>query len=140
MDYDKLTEEFMRETFLRKPPYRPMLNLSRGEMGTLLFLVKGHDHQSAGEIASRIDLTSGRMASLLKSLERKGLVTKKKDENDKRKTIVSSTKEGQATVYEHTKLVFNHINKLLRFLGEEDAKHFVRINTKLSKEFNGRND
>lgn len=135
MNYDELTKEFMRKTFLSKPPYRPMLSLSRGEMGTLLFLVKAHDHSSAGDIADRICLTSGRMASVLKSLERKELIIKKKDEDDKRKTIVSSTKKGQDLVHEHSQKVYEHIHNLLRFLGEEDAKNFVRINVMLSNEF-----
>lgn len=135
MNYDDLTREFMRKTFLHKPPYRPMISLSRGEMGTLLYLVVENDHRAAGDIASRIELSTGRMASVLKSLERKGYITKSKAKDDKRKTIVSSTKKGQDFVYEHSELVYNHIRNLLRFLGEEDAKHFVRINVRLGNEF-----
>merc|ERR1711879_419633 len=127
MNYDELAREFMKKTFLNKPPYRPMLSLSRGEMGTLLYLVVESDNRTAGDIANRIGLSTGRMASVLNSLEQKECIIRNKAEDDKRKTIVSSTKKGQDLVHEHSDLVHKHITNMLRFLGNEDAKHFVRV-------------
>lgn len=135
MDYDKLTKEFMDDNFLKRPPFKPMFSLSQGEMGTLLYLVIEKDHSLVGEISKRVGLTSGRMASVLNSLEKKGYLTRKKCEKDKRQIIVSSTKEGQDLIHEHGKIVFDRINNLLRFLGDEDAVEFVRINKRLNNEF-----
>jgi len=135
MDYQQLTKEFLDDMFLKRPPAKTMFELSKGEMGTMLYLVVENNHAVAGDISKRIRLTSGRMASVLKSLEKKGLITKKQCEKDKRQTIVSATKKGEALVAKHRQIVFDHVLNMLRFLGEEDAAAYVRINKRLNNEF-----
>lgn len=140
MDYKELTKEFMDDMFLKKPPFKHVLDLSRGEMGTMLYLVVENDKAIVGDISNRLELSSGRMASIIKGLEKKGYITKSKSEVDKRKMIVSPTEKGRKLIKEHGETVFNRIYHLLRFLGEEDAKHYVRINKRLNKEFNPNQD
>ncbi|MFA7075432.1 MAG: MarR family winged helix-turn-helix transcriptional regulator [Candidatus Izemoplasmatales bacterium] len=135
MDYKALTKEFLDDMFLKKPPYKKVLELSKGELGTLLYLVKENDDAVVGDISKRLGLTSGRMASVLKRLESKEFIVKKRSIGDKRVTIVSSTKKGQDFVNNHGKEVFDRIHNLLRFLGEEDALAYVRINKRLHNEF-----
>lgn len=135
MNYEQLAKEFMDDMFLKKPPFKPVLSLSQGEMGTMLYLVVEKDHSNAGEIASRVNLTSGRMASVLNSLEKKGYITKHKNEEDKRQVIVSTTKEGRTLINKHGKEVHSRIVNLLKFLGEKDALEFVRIQKRLNNDF-----
>jgi len=135
MDFKALTKELMDVMFLRDVVFRPVVDLSKGEMGTMLYLVIENDHAIVGDISKRLNLTSGRMASILKSLEKKDLIIKDQCETDKRQTIVSSTPKGQRLVEEHSKEVFSKTLNMLKFLGEEDAKAFIRINKRLNNEF-----
>lgn len=135
MNYDKLTKELLDDMFLKRPPARPIFDLSKGEMGTMLYLVKENDHAVAGDISKRVQLTSGRMASVLKSLEKKGLITKRQCEKDKRQTIVSATDKGRDIVEEHSKHVFEHVKNMLKFLGDEDAETYVKINKRIYSNF-----
>ncbi len=135
MDYIKLTKEFMDDMFLKDMAFRPVIDLSKGEMATMLYLVVENDHAIAGDISKRLSLTSGRMASVLKSLEKKGLIEKSKSHTDKRQTIVSVTQKGRAMMDSHGKKVFKRTINVLKFLGEEDAKTFVRIMKRLNNEF-----
>lgn len=136
MDYEKLTRELMESMFLKDSALRPMINLSKGEMATMLYLVIESDYAIVGDIASRINLSSGRMAAVLKSLEKKGLIQKKHSDEDRRKIIVFSTPNGQKLVKDHSQIVFHRMLNLLKFLGDEDARHYVRINKRINSAFN----
>jgi DNA-binding MarR family transcriptional regulator len=78
MNYNKLTDEHMKDMFLRKPLLKKANDMSKGEIGTLLYLYKENNFALAGEISKRLQITSGRMASVLKSLDKKGFISKKK--------------------------------------------------------------
>ncbi|MFA7107143.1 MAG: transcriptional regulator [Candidatus Izemoplasmatales bacterium] len=135
MDYKKLTKEFMDDMFLKKSPYRKAFELSKGELGTLLYLVVENDNAVVGDISKRLNLTSGRMASVLRSLESKGYIIKKPSLIDKRITIVSPTQKGRDFVENHGEKVFSHIYNMLKFLGDDDAKAYVRINKRLNNDY-----
>lgn len=54
------------------------------------------DRQTVSEIGSNIGLESSTLTPLIKRLEQKGLVVRKRDEGDERKVIVSLTPRGMA--------------------------------------------
>jgi|AntAceMinimDraft_18_1070375.scaffolds.fasta_scaffold00541_16 DNA-binding MarR family transcriptional regulator len=135
MDYNKLTDEHMKDMFLRKPLLKKANDMSKGEIGALLYLGRENNNALAGEISARMKITSGRMASILKSLDKKGYISKRKGKEDCRQTIVSITVEGQDFLEKDRKLIFSSIRNLLVFLGEEDAKNYVRINKRLVEKF-----
>jgi DNA-binding MarR family transcriptional regulator len=135
MNYDKLTEEYMDSTFLKKPIFHRIGELSRGEIGTLLYLDFEKNNALAGEISARLDLTSGRLASVLKSLVKKGYIMRRKSENDGRQTIVSITDKGHEYVLKDKEIVFGSMKRMFMFLGEHDANEFVRINKRLIFDF-----
>ncbi|MBQ1771132.1 MAG: MarR family transcriptional regulator [Clostridia bacterium] len=51
---------------------------------------------SAKELGNRLHLDSGTLTPLLKSLEKKGLITRRRSEEDERVLMVRITKEGEA--------------------------------------------
>ena len=50
---------------------------------------------AAGELSSKMKVSSARMAAMLNNLSQKGYIKKEKTEDDGRKTIVTITKDGQ---------------------------------------------
>lgn len=135
MNYTKLTDECMKDMFLKKPLLKKANAMSKGELGTLLYLSRVNNEAFAGEISKSLQLTSGRMASILKALEKKGFISKKKGLNDCRRTIVSISKTGEDFLKVDREIVFRNIRNMLAFLGEEDAKAYVRVSKRLNKEF-----
>ena len=66
-----------------------------GENGVLCHLHANGGRLSSGELAESMGLTSGRIANILKSLERKGLIQRKRDTKDKRHVIAVLTDHGR---------------------------------------------
>lgn len=69
-------------------------NVSRGEMGVLGFLGQ-RGTASPTDLAKSLSVTTARIANTLKALERKGLVRRKVNPNDRRGVIVTITPEGR---------------------------------------------
>lgn len=76
-------------------------NISRGEMGVLGYLVRSGRTSSPRELAAELGVTPSRIANTLKSLDRKGLIVRERNEDDRRGVIVRITPEG-AQFAEHT--------------------------------------
>lgn len=57
---------------------------------------------SAGDLASRINLSQGTVTDILKRLESRGFVHRLRDESDRRRVIVSLTTEGQRIISNST--------------------------------------
>jgi DNA-binding MarR family transcriptional regulator len=52
--------------------------------------------QTVKEIGVRLDLDSGTLSPLLKRLEKMGMITRVRDENDERQVVISLTDQGKA--------------------------------------------
>ena len=52
--------------------------------------------QTVKEIGAKLDLDSGTLSPLLKRLEKLGMITRTRDENDERQVVVSLTEQGKA--------------------------------------------
>ncbi len=53
--------------------------------------------QTVKEIGAKLDLDSGTLSPLLKRLEKLGMITRTRDENDERQVVISLTEQGKAT-------------------------------------------
>ncbi|MDQ0156311.1 MarR family winged helix-turn-helix transcriptional regulator [Robertmurraya andreesenii] len=128
MDYQELAKELfhiMRKS--RRPPMDEPMKYSRGEMGMLHYLHFTKDGVTSGELSESFSISTGRVASALKSLEKKGLIVRRTDSSDKRKVLVFITDSGKEVVVEAHHHAIAMTEKMLRRLTEEDAKEFVRL-------------
>ena len=80
-----------------------------------------------GDLAERLQLSSSRVANALKTLERKGFVTREINPADRRGIIVSITPEGDAFGKARFNEAVASTRELIADLGEEDTKELVRI-------------
>ncbi len=69
-----------------------------GENGVLCRLHIHEGRLSSGELAETMGLTSGRIANILKSLERKGMVQRERDSRDRRHVIAVLTDQGREKI------------------------------------------
>ena len=84
-----------REVVKRYTPYLQALDLTYTQYVVLMVLWESRE-VTAHALGERLYLDSGTLTPVLKSLENKGLVTRKRDPQDERRLKVSLTKAGEA--------------------------------------------
>jgi len=126
-DYDELAKEFLQNMRTIQTAGKHIQDSLRGEIFVLFFIKKMGGKAVPGQISSAVGVSSARIATTLNSLEKKGLITREIDSEDRRKIIVELTKEGETHVEEERKKQMEKIKGVLSALGEEDAKELVRI-------------
>ena len=79
----------------------------------LKYLYKKGDSATAGELATALEVSTARIALLLKKLEAKNYITRMKDQNDGRIVVVNLTLEGK--VYTEKKMMsfVDYIKKII---------------------------
>lgn len=128
-DYETLAENLCDIHFLYSKDLSNVFeqHTTRGEEAALFWLSKLENPVSAGELASKLGITSGRIANILSSLDRKKYIERRRSSRDRRQINVVLTEAGAAhihSVYESAKE--NHIS-LLEKMGDENANEFIRL-------------
>lgn len=116
------------------PP--PLLNLTEtfgGETGVLTLLFRRTGPMLAGDLARTLGLTTGRIASILKGLEGKGLVHRVSVPGDKRRVSVSLTPKGIQWAQNAYERLLMRVSRLLEQLGEADAQDLLRLIEKMKQ-------
>lgn len=129
MDNDKyislILDGFKGET------YRKIINtFEEGYKGLYLILKVIRDHSGeiiAGEIASKLNISTARVAVALNTLERKKYIIKHKSKDDRRKTVVELTETGLKVLgMRETKLLIL-FNSILESLDKEEINKIISI-------------
>ena len=103
----------------------------RGEMAVLRLLRREAKVMAAGEISTALNMTTPRIAAVLKSLEKKNLIERYADEADKRRVMVRLTASGEEFCLKRKQEATAHMEKILFHLGKEDAAEYVRLMKRL---------
>ena len=105
----ELTEELVRllDEYPREARDNRFSSTLRGEMAVMRLLHNSRQKMTAGELSSRLDMATSRIAAVLGSLQKKGLLERESDEKRKRHFM-------------------SKISKMLAMLGE-DAPTFVHL-------------
>lgn len=129
MNAQEMTEQYLEifRQIHQFSPKKPFSEEVKGEIGVLHYLFLVGKDVTPGEIKETFHIGSGRVADILKCLEKKGLVCREHDPADKRKVLVSLTKKGQDIAYKKKKELRKRQEELISFLGEEDATDMIRI-------------
>lgn len=129
MEYEKLAKELVEMQVENARPLSWIADCiaARGEEQILLMLAHRKEAVCAGDLTEHVGLTSGRVANILKQLERKGYIERTPGTDDRRKVLVCLTETG----WQYAKGVYRKeldgYAWLLRVLGKEDAREFMRL-------------
>lgn len=128
-EYEALAKELMHSIDQHKkaPPHERISASMRGEMAVLRLLEHETQPLTAGEISRKLGMTTPRIAAVLGSLEKKGMILREADEHDKRRIQVTLTPQGSGFCQQKKEHALKDMTRLLTQLGSEDAHHFVRI-------------
>ena len=128
MKYPELQKEMLNLAF--KIKIDEVKKTNQGETGILCWLFKVYPVSiCSGDIAEKMRIGTGRVGNALKSLEKKGVIIRTRDKNDKRKVLVSLTKQG----YEKTKEAYL---KTSCFLDDLIDRYGVEKMVQFLKDFN----
>ena len=124
----ELTEELVRllDEHPREARDNRFSSTLCGEMAVMRLLHNSQQKMTAGELSSRLDMTTSRIAAVLGSLEKKGLLERENDAVDRRRVLVSLTQAGEALCEKRKAHFKSKIALLLSMLGD-DAPEFVRL-------------
>jgi DNA-binding MarR family transcriptional regulator len=134
MDTRKNTEAFLEA--LKNPYFHNTANVStdylRGECRLLSFLAQNTEKAfQSGELAKLLGFTTPRIASTLKSLEKKNLIKRSVSENDKRRVYVSITEEGISYIEGKRENVCLFFDGIFGKMTQEECSEFIRLITKI---------
>lgn len=122
-----LLSKLQRRIFKRL--YATLTDLHELHPGQLpmLFLVGKNPGLSQKDIAKQLGLEPGTVAVMIKRLEKKGLILRKTDQQDKRLQRVYLSSEAQELLEHSRKFVQELEVEITRILTQEEVKEFKRI-------------
>lgn len=113
-----------REIIKRYKPYLDELELTYTQYITLMVLWE-HGSATVKELGDRLHLDSGTLTPLLKKMEAKGMLTRKRCEQDERSLLVTLTDKGMA-LRERALNIPEKISSCVD-LPEQDARTLYRV-------------
>ena len=134
MDYTDLANGYlqMMYRFHRIRPQKHLNHAVQGEAFALQFIAQYDDAVAPSDIEKAMNVSSARIANVLSRLENKGLITRRIDPADRRRTILKLTSAGEEQVAESTQQLICMIKEIMEYLGEADARSYVRIMGRLA--------
>ena len=100
-----------------------------GGQGSILTILSEKESMSQKELQDILRIQPGSLSEILTKLEQKGMITREKDEEDKRKSVISLTEAGKAAVHEQTPRMDE--KEMFDVLSEEEQTELKRLLKKL---------
>lgn len=97
----------------------------------LSYLKAKKEDVTAGELAIQLNVSTARIAVLLKKLEKLNMIAKKVSSFDARVTIVTITETGLKHIDEETKKSVSIMQKILKKVDPKEIEEFIRLATKI---------
>ena len=145
MDCEGLAEMLGDQTELlfRHGPHKLIGKNARGECFVLRCLARSKAPLLPSDLSEQSHASTARIAVVLNTLEKKGLISRAIDPTDRRRILVSLTNVGQEYVAVVRTQLREDMKHLLEELGEQDAREYLRITKRIlqisQEEFEERN-
>lgn len=115
-----------------RPLYHKVEETQKGVGFVLAYLAQAEDEVFAGDFARELNVSTARIAALLKVMEKNGLITRHTSPKDARRTVVEITPAGLAGANEIREQILQKIELLLERVGKEDLDELIRISRKIT--------
>jgi len=109
------------------PTLRAVMRDSKGVGALLSYLCFEHDGATAGELADYLGVRSSRVANELNGLERKGLLERRADGDDRRRILVFITPGGRALMEEQQQSLCRYLGTVIARFGAEDTDQLLAL-------------
>ena len=139
MELDNLNNEFFEiigKCYHDYNSFNIFSEYYQGEMRILSFLSKcDTNNVLPTNLVKELNMSSPRISSALKNLEKKGFINREFSTTDRRKVYVNITNTGKQYVFKKTSEIYNLFYAMFKELGIDDTKELIRIIDKLNNIF-----
>lgn len=128
-------EEITRIFFHFRPaPFFKQVNDANAGIGAVMgFLYRSGGDVTAGSIAEAMDVSTARVAVLLKKMAAKGLIVKQSSPTDARVTIVHLTDQGQELAASIKAHLFRQVGDVIDQIGMDRLREFFAVAQEISR-------
>lgn len=126
--------EMVLEKFQKAHPvnFYKMVNETQVGMGAVLrLLYESNGMVTAGKISDVLNISTARVAVLLKKMVAKGLISKEQSAKDARLTVVKLTALGEETVSKIHDEIYAQMGRIIDAIGEERLLEFIEISNEI---------
>lgn len=129
MTEENLAEELynLLADLLNRKMNRTVLDSIRGEYGVLRYLSYVQNNVTAGLLTEQLHVVPGRMTDILNSLENKGLISRNRDEEDRRRVKVCITENGEIQAQKMRTHISQEYQGMFQILGKKDTEELIRL-------------
>ena len=129
MSTRKDAQEFLKELYSSIPRsfYNKLETTQRGIGFVLNYLKHSDGEVIAGDLSKNLNVSTARIAAMLKRMEQSGLVTRHSSLEDARRTVVEITPAGIVLVDEMREQTLKRVESLLDKISKEDLDTYIRI-------------
>ncbi len=133
MDYRTIAIELfdIRGKLMQIPVQKSINEFTKGEFAVLNFLYKSNGKAYPKELSRNMNVSSARIAAILKSLETKEFIIRTADAGDARQIVVALTEKGSCIILKKWERLIASATSILEKLGEEDTLELLRIQKKI---------
>ena len=130
MDYTKLAGEFLssRLKIQQQDASKTLSQLMKGELFAMNYLLEHNKMAYPKEISDYMQVSTARIATILKHLEAEGKITRQTDTKDSRYVIVKLTSQGENDILDKRMRILKGFAKVFEYMGEENVREFLRLN------------
>ena len=113
--------------------FNPLIDeVNSSEYGILKLVCKINSEQNnpcviVSDISKRLNVSAPSVTKVLNSLEKKGLVERKIDNENRRNTIVYLTKKGKEIKEQNDKILAKFIENVYEHVGRENIVQFMQL-------------
>ena len=138
MDYLTLAAQLFHEQMklFRAKGHQQFYNLACGEMYTLFLLEQAGGTLQPGGISDAMNVTTACVASTLRSMERKCLISREISRQDRRYVDVAITPEGRERIGCACDKALGDLERILVRLGEKEAMEYLALVSRLAELLN----
>lgn len=120
---EKLFEQF-RDLYFRTDPFG-LTEFLQGEMKVLSYIAIAEHELLPGQLSAALEMTAGRIAGILRSLEKKGYITRRTDIADRRRVLVSITEQGREYIDSSSERLEQRLDMLVAEMGSENTVRVI---------------
>ena len=126
--------ETLLEQLIQSPPSEPFQRIDQNAAGIqaiLKYLSETDEKVTAGKISDHIEVSTARVAVLLKKMAAKGLIEKEHDPKDGRIVVVKLSDKGRQTADTIRDNIYQHIGEMIDKVGMERMLEFAAISNEI---------
>lgn len=126
--------EILIEQLKKAPPSEHFRNIDRNTAGIraiLNYLHQTEDKVTAGKISEHMNVSTARVAVLLKKMVAKGLIEKENDSADGRVVVVKLSEQGKEAAAKLKEDIYHHMGEMIDRVGMERMLEFAAISNEI---------